>query len=180
MYHEILLALVGFPGDVIVQRETRRKDAGGRGYPTTTTTTTTTTFVCSDADGLVPLAERRAIDQVVFLGAHFAAIDAFVQRNTLLSFSLGSTTMSTSLTPSSSQRGLYVRAVCAGLAEVLTAYRRKVRVAMQYHAISCYALYLVRRHVTPFCVTPERIHKSHFGSLCNVTRQIVRVEQQLL
>jgi hypothetical protein len=31
--------------------------------------------------------------------------------------------------------------------------------------------YVVQRHVTSFRVAPERVHKSHFGSLCNVTPQ---------
>jgi hypothetical protein len=34
-----------------------------------------------------------------------------------------------------------------------------------------FAQYVVQRHVTPFRVAPERVHKSHFRLLCNVTLQ---------
>jgi hypothetical protein len=33
------------------------------------------------------------------------------------------------------------------------------------YVVCCCALYIVQRHVTPFRVAPERIHKSHFRSL---------------
>lgn len=119
MLHEILLALVGHTGDIVVRkRDPRTRMVVGFHVP-------------SDLDFL-SFSEREAINGLVDLGYYYCVLEQFVDQNlrfgvAALAFKDKDQTESTDKGEPSEEHitvaGLYVRAMCVGLDEILHAYR---------------------------------------------------------
>mmetsp|Transcript_31424 Transcript_31424/g.61248 ORF Transcript_31424/g.61248 Transcript_31424/m.61248 type:complete len:913 (-) Transcript_31424:71-2809(-) len=118
MLHEILLALAGHPGDIVVPKRTG-------------TNSEICGFECASDITFISEAEKAAIDQTCNLGYYYCLIEEFVGRNLKLGVtSLGFGDESKSDAKNSGV-GLYVRALCVGLDELLDTYRAALLKAEQ-------------------------------------------------
>lgn len=111
MLHEILLALVGHTGDIIIRKR----------YPDTRSVCG---FHVAPDISFLSRSEKEATNQTCNIGFYYCLIDAFVTSNLRLGVtSLGGVSAGPDV---DNEVGLYVRALSVGLAEVLAKYRASV------------------------------------------------------
>lgn len=133
--HDILLSLVGHTGDVIaVKRDLRSGEVCG--------------YEVSKDIKFISAAEKEVIDRTCILGFYYSSINAFVSMNRERGVtSLGSV-------HNDNVVGLYVRALCGGLEEVLDGYRGALlKVEQEVLSHKHYPLSKLQYHVSEYLVT---------------------------
>jgi len=111
MLHEILLALLGHPGSIVVSEGDY-------------------IFKVADTIDFLTEAEKEQINRIVVLGVFFRRINGFMERkgglNSRLSLHLGIEDLDGLDEEGYEDSGFYVKAFCAGVKEVLNLYKEHV------------------------------------------------------
>lgn len=121
MLHEILLALLGHPGSII-QEEIAHESASHvkHGVPATT-------FRVPEGISFLTPTERAAINRVVHLGSIYRELRQFVRPTPLVSYKdYASSTVSSPRPLVTAETSLYMRALKAGVEELLDEYSGRV------------------------------------------------------
>eukprot|EP00954_Amorphochlora_amoebiformis_P002035 158224-Amorphochlora_amoeboformis.AAC.1 len=121
IYHEVLLALLGHTGDVIsaISPRSLKRETKIRGHG----------FKVSEDLTFLDKSTRSVIDLVCSHGYYYREISHFVDKNQYVRFFTAQFTRKESngsdlnSDPVEAGRGLYLRALCVGLDEILQEYR---------------------------------------------------------
>nr|XP_043621014.1 gamma-tubulin complex component 4 homolog [Erigeron canadensis] len=122
MLHELLLSLLGFTGDLIIDDQQHRLSAAGDNF----ISDQCTFKLASDISFLQP-SERDIIERVITLGFYYRELDRFATKSRNLSW-ISSKNVSPSLLGEDKikSQSVYKRAIANGIVEVLSVYRSAV------------------------------------------------------
>ncbi|KAA3471006.1 gamma-tubulin complex component 4-like [Gossypium australe] len=130
MLHEILLALVGCTGDLIIYEREHHKSFGIPLYPDTPISDQCCFKLASDIS-FIDRSERDLIERLIALGFYYRELDRFTTKSRNLSWirsgDVSSSNRASELSNRKTQKpSIYRRAFANGLVEVLSVYRSVV------------------------------------------------------
>ncbi|RZC83376.1 hypothetical protein C5167_046162 [Papaver somniferum] len=131
MLHELLLALVGYTGDLIID-EREHQESLGISVTTDSPISEESTFKLAPDLSFIEASERDVIERLISLGFYYRELDRFATKSRDLSW-----IRSTNNTPSLPQQlvllrgktknpSVYRRAIANGIVEILSVYRSVV------------------------------------------------------
>ncbi|XVE73341.1 hypothetical protein DITRI_Ditri11bG0109900 [Diplodiscus trichospermus] len=130
MLHELLLALVGYTGDLIIDEREHNKSLGIQLSPEAPISDQRSFKLASDISFIDP-SERDLIERLITLGFYYRELDRFATKSRNLSW-IGSADVSpleraSELSnPKTEKPSIYRRAIANGLVEILSVYRSAV------------------------------------------------------
>ncbi|KAF5931360.1 hypothetical protein HYC85_032233 [Camellia sinensis] len=130
MLHELLLALLGYTGDLIIDEREDQKSLGIFLSPDTPISDERTFKLAPDISFLQP-SERDVIERIITLGFYYRELDRFAAKSRNLSWirSANESPMSRTselINGKKEKRSVYRRAIANGIVEVLSVYRSAV------------------------------------------------------
>ncbi|XP_042476737.1 gamma-tubulin complex component 4 homolog isoform X2 [Macadamia integrifolia] len=130
MLHELLLALVGYTGDLIVDERERQRSLGEQ-LPSDAPIYEECTFKLAPDISFLEPSERDAIERLISLGFYYKELDRFATKSRDLSWICSTNEISISQTSDSlkektKQTSMYRRAIANGIVEILSVYRSAV------------------------------------------------------
>ncbi|KAM7521465.1 hypothetical protein LguiA_011367 [Lonicera macranthoides] len=124
MLHELLLALLGYTGDLIVDERDHQNSLGIRLSPDAPITDGPTFKLAPDLSFVQP-SERDVIERIVTLGFYYRELDRFATKSRNLSW-IRSSSESELQKKEEETQSVYRRAIANGIVEVLSVYRSAV------------------------------------------------------
>ncbi|CAL5423489.1 unnamed protein product [Camellia sinensis] len=130
MLHELLLALLGYTGDLIIDEREDQKSLGIFLSPDTPISDERTFKLAPDISFLQP-SERDVIERIITLGFYYRELDRFAAKSRNLSWirSANESPMSRTselINGKKEKQSVYRRAIANGIVEVLSVYRSAV------------------------------------------------------
>ncbi|KAL5561443.1 hypothetical protein UlMin_031190 [Ulmus minor] len=126
MLHEVLLALLGYTGDLIVDERELHKSLGIGLAPDAPISDEPTFKLASDISFLQP-SERDLIERIVALGFYYRELDRFATNSRNLSWIRSANAGHSELSKGKSgKQSVYRRAIANGIVEILSVYRSAV------------------------------------------------------
>ncbi|XP_043721318.1 gamma-tubulin complex component 4 isoform X1 [Telopea speciosissima] len=130
MLHELLLALLGYTGDLIVDQRERQRSLGGQ-LPSDGPISEECTFKLAPDISFLEPSERDAIEKLISLGFYYKELDRFATKCRDLSWIRSTNDVpilqaSDLLKEKTKQPSMYRRAIANGIVEILSVYRSAV------------------------------------------------------
>lgn len=130
MLHELLLALLGYTGDLIIDERENQKSLGIQSSPEAPSSDECTFKLAPDISFLQP-SERDVIERIIALGFYYRELDRFATKSQNLSWIRSAKEYSLSQTSGISsgkikKSSVYRRAIANGIVEILSVYRSAV------------------------------------------------------
>ncbi|KAA8543087.1 hypothetical protein F0562_021418 [Nyssa sinensis] len=130
MLHELLLALLGYTGDLIIDEREHQKSLGIQLSPDAPISEECTFKLAPDLSFIEP-SERDVIERIITLGFYYRELDRFATKSRNLSWIRSANESPLSRTSELSKgkkekQSLYRRAIANGIVEVLSVYRSAV------------------------------------------------------
>ncbi|OMO81948.1 Spc97/Spc98 [Corchorus olitorius] len=130
MLHELLLALVGYTGDLIIDEREHQKSLGVNLSPDAPISDQRSFKLASDISFIDP-AERDLIERLITLGFYYRELDRFAAKSRNLSWirsaDVSPLDRASELSkPKAQKPSVYRRAIANGLVEILSLYRSAV------------------------------------------------------
>ncbi|CAH9112581.1 unnamed protein product [Cuscuta europaea] len=130
MLHEILLALLGYTGDLIIDQREHQRSLGVQLAPNAPIAEETTFVLAPDLSFIQP-SERDVIKKIIALGFYYRELDRFAAKSRNLSWIRSNNESplvraSELLKGKKEKQSIYRRAISNGIVEVLSVYRSAV------------------------------------------------------
>ncbi|GAV66959.1 Spc97_Spc98 domain-containing protein [Cephalotus follicularis] len=127
MLHELLLALLGYTGDLIIDEREDQKSFGIRLSPDAPISHHSTFKLAPDISFIQP-TERDLIDRIITLGFYYRELDRFATKSRNLSWirSANESPFQRATALSTVQPSVYRRAIANGIVEIMSVYRSTV------------------------------------------------------
>ncbi|XP_059625659.1 gamma-tubulin complex component 4 homolog [Cornus florida] len=130
MLHELLLALLGYTGDLIIDEREHQRSLGGIQLSPDAPISDERTFKLAPDISFIEPSERDVIERIITLGFYYRELDRFATKSRNLSWIRSGNesplSRTSELLKGKKKHSVYRRAIANGIVEVLSVYRSAV------------------------------------------------------